>query len=287
MFKSKKMKSILCASAALAVACAVYLNVNLTERSNERLPANAENDPAVLKDYGDYQLTVLNSFEEAKMLFDGLNREFRVTSICANRAHVWAYDMLRSNHGIRSGKVFIHFTPSGVADEDITWAYHVAPYVVVREKAIVNGVETYVNKEYVLDAGFGAIRGPISIEKWSKYFGKSEKCVVLDPQNNPEHLKLEENNSPGLHPNNHYVNGARQYPVPAGSTCYIRKTPMYYWTPAGVYGNDLAASGRSEYSYYTQTDFNEGQLVQACRQGIQGSLLFKKKWCRKYLGFDE
>ena len=286
MLKSKKMKSILGASAALAIACAVYVNLNVREATEARIPANDAADPAVLKDFDNYQLTELNSVAEAQTLFNELNREFRVTSICANRAHVWSYDMLRQ-HGVKSGKIFIHFTPSGRADEDITWAFHVAPYVIVKEKQIVDGVEQIVKKEYVLDAGFGSIRGPITVQQWSKYFGKSENCVVLDPQNNPEHLKLEDHNSPGLHPSNRHVNGATQYPMPQGSTCYVRKTPMHYWMPAGVYGNDLYAAGKSEYSIYHLNDFNQSMLVQACKQGIQGFPLFKKRWCREYLGFDE
>lgn len=273
-----KFRSVAPVAAALAIACTAYWSWSIRPVDENRAPANAQAEVSILPDYDNYEISEVTP-AQASALFASLNRDFRSNSICANRAHVWAYDMLRNN-GIKSGKAFIHFTPSGLADEDITWAYHVAPYIIVND----NGVKT----EMVLDAGFGSIRGPITMSQWSKYFGKSANCVVLDPQNNPEHLRLEDRSSPGLHPNNRRVNGAMQYPTPAGSTCYLRKTPMHYWMPYIVYGNDLYRSGRSEYSIYQTRDFNSAQLVQACKNGLSsnGLIFNKRKYCREYLGFE-
>lgn len=235
------------------------------------------NDPSYLSDF-DYSISSVDSFT-AEQLFRSENSDVRTKSICANRAHIWSYDMKRKQN-IDAGKVFIFFTNVANSSENVEWAYHVAPYV------IVDGVEM------VLDSGFpGTINGPITIDRWTQIFGRTtQKCKVLDPVNDPIDLALMDNTSPGLSPYNRSVNGARQFPsYPA--PCYVRKAPGYYWMPAGVYGHDIyAANSRpdaSAYSMYLLNNFNKDMLIQACKQGMQGSILFKGKACKKYFGFED
>ncbi len=174
--------------------------------------AQADPTPGYLSDY-QYQVATVSTLEEAQSIMDLEVTETRLKSICANRAEVWTY-MMNRKRGIQVGKVFIHFTQLGEADESKEWAYHVAPYI------IVNG------EEMVLDNGFGHFEGkPAAMKDWEKYFGKSENCVVLDPTHNPEHLALEQNNLPNdwVTPLTYKSGAARQYPTTFG-ICYIRKT---------------------------------------------------------------
>lgn len=235
--------------------------------------AHASNQPGFLSEFN-YQVTNLSSMEEAQRLMDIFDTRTTRTSVCANRAHFWAYDIF-TKRNIQTGKVFIHFTPKGQADENGKWAYHVAPYV------LVNGEET------VLDAGFGYFKGaPTSLKKWSKYFGKDENCIVLDPINNPKHLKLEQYNMPNdwTLPKDWTSGGARQYPTPPNSTCYIRKVPMYYAYPVDVYGVDLYLNKVAGHERFFINQFNTGVVLSACNQAVKPGFKIEHS-CKKYFGF--
>lgn len=228
-----------------------------------------------LKDFN-YQVSSFKSIGQANALMNLLETDTRKTSICANRAHLWSFDLNRWK-GVETGKVFIHFTALGEATENKDWAYHVAPYVVV------NG------QEMVLDAGFpGVFHGRASkMSEWTEYFGKSQNCVVLDPVNNPAHLALEQNNLPndGVTPLTYRSGSSRQYPSTEG-ICYIRKVPMYYQWPVDVYANDLRLAGKEGYGAYDFKAFDQEGVMDACQQAL--SLGFRmSKPCAKYLGFKK
>jgi hypothetical protein len=214
--------------------------------------------------------------EMAQSLMDGENTETSSRSICANRANMWSYMMNRTT-GVQVGKVFIHFTALGQADENGEWAYHVAPYI------IVNG------EEMVLDNGFSVFNGePSKMSDWMKYFGKSDHCTVLDPIHNPHDLALEQNNLPSDSATPlHFKGGARQYPVENGAICYVRKVPMYYTFPFQVYGTDLArasADGMAKYgSEFMFNNFNTQEVLNSCNQARTFWSKMKNS-CSKYLG---
>lgn len=234
---------------------------------------HAAEQPGYLKDFN-YQVTQLKNVGQAQALENILSKETRSRSICANRAHIWANDLARFKNA-KVGKVFIHFTALGKADENGDWAYHVAPYV------IVNG------QEMVLDPAFDVFGGkPVKLENWTNYFGKSKNCVVLDPVNNPRHLELEKNNLAGdwMTPLE-YMGGVRQYPSTEG-ICYIRKVPMYYHFPADVYGADLLHNGKTEYSTFEKTSFSDEDVLAACQQAM--TVKFKLDHsCYDYLGIKK
>lgn len=234
--------------------------------------AFADSPAGYLTDY-QYQVANLPSMADAQRLIDMENTDTRRKSICASRAAFWSYDIYRRTR-IQVGKVFIHFTPKGQADENGEWAYHVAPYV------LVNG------EEVVLDNGFFETKGrPTPIKEWSKYFGKSENCVVLDPVKNPAHLKLEQNNMPNdwTLPKDFTGGNSRQYPTPKDSTCYIRKVPMYYTFPVDVYGADLNFAGQPGHESFKMEKFNTIQVLNACSQAM--SMGFKRDHsCEDYFG---
>jgi len=232
--------------------------------------------PGFLSDY-QYQVVNLPSIQDAQRLMDLEYTDTRDRSVCANRAEIWSY-MIKQKTGMNVGKVFVHFTDKGQADENGEWAYHVAPYV------LVNGVE------YVLDNGFYVFgHHPVRMTEWENYFGKSPNCVVLDPTHNPAHLALEQNNLPNdsVTPLNYKSGNARQYPSTEG-ICYVRKVPMYYWFPYQVYGADLYLAGNPEYARYISTDFNPDDVVDACKQASHlGSIFGRENACKKYLGLKE
>ena len=232
--------------------------------------ANAQ-DIGYLKDFN-YQVQQLSSMRDAQILENFLTKETRNTSICANRAHYWAYELAKFKN-VQTGKVFIHFTAEGEANENKDWAFHVAPYV------IVNG------EEVVLDPAFAVFNNaPVKMADWTNYFGKSKKCVVLDPLHNPAHLKLEMNNvgSDSNTPLDAKTGYARQYPSTEG-ICYIRKVPMYYQWPAQVYGTDLMRTGNTRYSDFNFQSFDQQSVLQACRQAVRWDVQLSVS-CSKYLG---
>jgi hypothetical protein len=222
-----------------------------------------------LKDF-DYQVASYDSYPQAYGLEKLMSVETRNRSICSNRAHVWAYDLARFRN-IKVGKVFLHFTDATNSDNN-NWTYHVAPYV------IVNG------KEMVMDPVFYTFGGmPISMGGWTEHFAKTKNCVVLDPINHPEHLKLERFNlaDDTMSPDR-YSGGSRLYPSNGKIKCYIRKVPMYYQYPAEVYGVDLYHSGKTEYASFERWYFDEESVLNACQQAM--NLKFKMKHsCEDYL----
>jgi hypothetical protein len=218
-----------------------------------------------LADY-DYQVSDLSSYGAGENLMRYEDDYMRMDSICANRAEMWAYKISHKKP-VQLGKVFIHFTEKGQADENTQWAYHVAPYVLVH------------GKEMVLDGAFERFDGmPTEMSTWTEYFGKSKHCVVLDPVNNPAHLKLEQNNLPDdeVNPLTYTTGDARQYPIDEG-ICYIRKVPMYYVYPFQVYGADLLLAGQKQYKDYKKTGFNDSEVENACVQA-SGSVKSCSKW---------
>ncbi len=231
-------------------------------------------EPGFLKDFN-YQVSSVKSIGQAQLLENFLTTDTRKTSICSNRAHYWAYELAKFKN-IQSGKVFIHFTALGQASENKEWAYHVAPYV------MVNG------KEMVLDPAYAVFgKRPVKMEDWTNHFGKSKKCVVLDPSNNPAHLKLEMNNvgADWITPLDSKTGAARQYPSHEG-ICYIRKVPMYYQWPSEVYGADLYRAGDANYAKFDYNDFDLDGVLQACKQAVKWGVQAGQS-CNDYLGIPK
>lgn len=230
--------------------------------------------PGYLSDFN-YQVSQLKNVGQAQLLENFLTTETRNTSICANRAHQWSYELAKFKN-IQTGKVFIHFTALGEANENKEWAYHVAPYVIVK------------GEEMVLDPSFAVFgKRPVKMEDWTLHFGKSKKCVVLDPANNPNHLKLEMNNvgADYISPLDERTGSARQYPSTEG-ICYIRKVPMYYQWPSEVYGADLYRSGKSEFAKFNYDAFDLEGVLQACKQAVKWSVQMNQS-CADYLGIKK
>lgn len=202
--------------------------------------------PGVLADFG---YTMNDVGNQAGALFASLNRDTKMTSICANRAHIWTYDLARF-HNVRAAKIFLFYTAINGSQDDVTWWYHVAPLV------LSNG--QYV----VLDGGFpGSVRGPVTIGQWLNRFARTPDCTMLTAADDD----LEQ-----------YFKIATVLPSTRG-VCYYRLTPMYYQFPISVAYHDIDGT-------YSPTGWNSEDLIDACMQGMSGGFIFKRHFCKKYLG---
>lgn len=262
-----------------AILAVVVVSAIASRANHEDAPLNFPTNPAFepipgyLEDF-QYQLTDIGT-RGAEDAFHALDRDTKMTSICANRANLWSFQldhdsMKETGKRLQSGKIFILFTEA-VQDpvfntDDKLWWFHVAPVVLA-------------DGQYkVLDGGFpGGIRGPVSVESWNSYFAKGNRCVELKGSDTDliEAMRLE-----------------RALPQTRG-VCYYRITPMYYLTPLSIIWHDIDSykpkSPANEF-VNLETPFKpdhwlKGDLVGSCEQGhTRGfSLRSKKKWCEKFL----
>lgn len=173
---------------------------------------------STLKTLRGYQPTILESPEVAQKVYNLLPTEiFTGRSGCFQRAHQWSY-MLNQKYGIKSMKVFLFFTHRYQREFNYNWFYHVAPVIPVR---VQQADGSYAVEERVFDPTFVTApntseryrdydSGPISIERWIKYFIYPDlECPLVE--NYADYEKYQE-----------------QY------YCYIMKTPMFTYIPANL-----------------------------------------------------
>lgn len=164
-----------------------------------------------------YSPTVLNSDEEAQMLFNRA-RNMLKDSQCYMRAHLWSYQWSVISQ-IKSMKVFMFFTDKFKKDNKSKWGkpfkwwFHVAPFVYVRK---ADGTL----KEVVLDREF--LDGPVEMETWTNHF------MVTSKTPNPDKCV----DMPEYKQDLYFSN-------PWNSHCLLRKEPMYVMQPkdAETYDN--------------------------------------------------
>lgn len=235
--------------------------------------------PGYLPDF-QYQLTDVGA-RGAIEAFQKLNRNTEMTSICANRANLWSYEMDRrsmkeTGQRLQSGKIFVFFTEATqdpvYNTEDKLWWYHVAP-VVLADGQI-----------RVIDGAFPrSIRGPVSIEQWNANFANGHKCYELKGDADADMIAEIR---------------FQQALTQKKGTCYYRITPMYYLSPLSIVWHDVDSKKSPEESptpgINTKTPFNatrwiKADLVGSCQQGQDRgfSLRSKKKWCEKFLGLGK
>lgn len=164
-----------------------------------------------------YKATNLESFEEAKRLFDEM-RKSKSNTQCFWRATAWAYDMYKSDR-IYSERIYIYFTsryqyrPNALYD----WGFHVAPVVTVK------GVP------FVMDPEF--MDGPTPVQDWMDYF----MCAERDYQNKNKYTgqyackraydSCQKIDSFKVYEENQY-----------SRYCYYQMTNMYHWYPGHING---------------------------------------------------
>jgi hypothetical protein len=117
---------------------------------------------------GNYDLTVLPSYEAAQEVMDGFDGNTREKSQCYNRAHVWSYQAF-VNQKVNLGKVWIFFSRKYIREYRYKWWFHIAPYTKIE------GYET----PYILDRGFTMV--PYTLENWKNIYMKNKaECKVVN-----------------------------------------------------------------------------------------------------------
>lgn len=202
-------------------------------------------------------------------IFQSMERDFVKlgSSICSNRALIWAYDMKR-NYRINTAKMFLFYSEkTGTAGQKIWW-YHVTP--LVNE----NG------KLWALDAGFpGFVNRPLIPTDWLQKFAGSSNCKEIE---NSDTDLIEA------------IYSERRFPTVTrhgNFDCYYRITSDPYWTPETVAKNILQRDSRGQSVNFYRDSIQTEELMQACVEAsstaIGGNFTNKKKKCREYLGLPE
>lgn len=217
----------------------------------------------------DYNYTVTDVARRGltkETIFQGMDRSFIKlgSSICSNRALIWAHNMEREYH-INTAKLFLFYTEKIGEAGDKRWWYHVTP--MVNE----NG------ELWTVDAGFPHfVNRPMSIPDWLHKFAGSSNCKEL--QIGDDDL-IE--NAFAMH---QFPNVSRH----GNFDCYYRITSAPYWTPSTVAQQMLGRNSRGVPGSYERDNIKPGELLQACMEAsttpIGGFFNNPRKKCLQYLG---
>lgn len=226
-------------------------------------------DPTYLPEFKTHLTDVATKNVKKEVMFSSMLRSIDLEhSICANRAHLWAYDFFR-HYGVMSGKIFIFFGKSIWQDDKESWMYHVAPYI------IENG------KEFVMEASYGDVTRPLTVSEWieNETYNRvrGDECVVLSSQDTDmteyfyERASLPETRENGK----------------ASARCYIRKVPGFYWFPTSIALHELGRDEDGRKVEYNPTSFDVDDVFSACVEVASSKFgrLFGggKAKCRKHL----
>jgi hypothetical protein len=201
-----------------------------------------------------------------EVLFSQMNRDLiKVrSSICSNRAMIWAYDFQRKQ-SIESGKIFLFYTEKKTGFGQITWWYHVAP--VINENGNL----------YVMDAGFpGFINNPLTTNDWLKTFSHSSRCKEILPNE----TDLIEKMFDGM-----IFPKTTRYGT---YDCYYHLSQPGYWTPSSVAMGLLGVNEKGESVNYSRDQIEIDEVYLACLEAVTMPLGWAlgegKSRCKKYLG---
>lgn len=188
------------------------------------------------------------------------------SSICSNRALMWANDFKR-DHNLNTAKIFVFFTSkknSGIRFK--SWWYHVAP--VINE----NGQLWVVDPAF---QGRGGINNAVSLQDWMKYFNRGETCKEIKASET-EFFEL--------------MFSGRMYPESTSYgyyPCYYRLTPHTFWTPNIVAQNMLGVDSDGKPVRVERPAINKSELMQSCVEATAGkiglALGASKAKCEEYL----
>jgi hypothetical protein len=201
-------------------------------------------------------------------LFSRMDRKFinLKSSICSNRALMWAHDLKR-HYDIDSAKIFLFYTKTTGELGSKTWWYHVAP--VVNEKGAL----------WVIDAGFpGKIKGPVETSKWLFSFAGSKNCKEIKSGENELIARM------------FYSTPFPESTVYGRYDCYYRIAPGTYWTPATVAQNLLGRDVEGRPVQHERHEVDMDELYQSCLEATTNKFEYVLgagvEKCKKYTGRD-
>jgi hypothetical protein len=213
------------------------------------------NTPGYIPDFN-YQVSDLATMGLSRQtLFQKMERKMLdlEKSICANRAHMWAYDL--SKYNIQTGKIFLFFGSSIWTDDKHGYMYHVAPYIVD------NGVE------YMMEASYGDLTEPLKIKEWveNETYGRvtAADCIELTAEDTDmTEYFYERKNLPEK---------VRASGKPA-ARCYYRKVPGHYWFPASIAYHDLKRDADGVKFEFDPKNFDKDDVIEACVEAASSKL---------------
>jgi hypothetical protein len=219
-----------------------------------------------LKDY-DWNMTdVLSKGYTKEALYTRMDRDFIKTgsSICSNRALMWAHNF-KQNNRLDTAKIFLFYTKKKGDLSLKTWWYHVSP--VINEGG----------KVWVMDAGFpGWITGPQTKEEWLYKFADSTYCKEINA-NETDLVELIFNGQVFPHDTAY-----------GRHDCYYKIVPHTIWTPEVLAQNLLGVNSEGRPVRTERPEIEREELYQACLEATASKLgrVFgsSKKQCKEYAG---
>ena len=218
-----------------------------------------------LKDFNFSLPNIVNNGETSDSLFESMDREFVKTgsSICSNRAHMWANDFLRRSN-IESGKIFMFYTPRNEDEARTMWWYHVAP--LVNENGFL----------WVLDAGFPrSLQRPVTVSEWFESFSRSLTCKEIR-KSEKDLVRL--------------IFEGRVFPKVTNygkHECYYIITPYSYWTPRQIAMNFLGEDEEGAPIKFSRDSIDAEDLYQACLEATTSKIGYalgsNVKKCQEYV----
>jgi len=196
-------------------ALKIYLNKKRTIQNIETIPSvSFEYEvPGSSIENDEYQPSVLNSINDASILFKTMRRNWQHSSQYYNRAHVWAFEAFEQSK-LKSMKLFMFFTSKYIREYRFKWWFHVSPMTYVRSNGQTRAV--------VLDRKFSA--KPLSLKSWSDIFVYSRKeCPIIEKYSDYENYQRSED-------------------------CYHIPVSMYFWQPRDI--KRLEESGYQKESFF-------------------------------------
>jgi hypothetical protein len=199
-------------------------------------------------------------------LYSRMDRDFVKpgSSICSNRALMWANDFKQKNN-LDTGKIFLFYTKKKGAVSLKTWWYHVAP--VINEGG----------KAWIMDAGFpGWFNQPLTKEEWLLKFTTSTNCKEINSNEN-ELIELIFQGQVFPHESSY-----------GNFDCYYKLAPDAVWTPEILAQSILGTDQRGTPVRIDYSTIDNDQLYQACLEATSSAFGYafgaSKEQCKAYVG---
>lgn len=186
-------------------------------------------------------------------------------SVCANRAHVWSYDIYRK-YRVNTGTIFIFFGAKVWEGQKHKYWYHAGTYVVE------NGVEKVIEGSYPSE-----VSKPLTVVEWmdNEMEGRvnASKCVEIKKDADRDLTELFYFHS--FLPN-YRANGKPAY------DCYFRKVPGYIPYPETTAELELGVDEDGQKIDYELKNFDKAILWNACVDAYVGKKYLKRAAARKF-----
>jgi hypothetical protein len=202
-----------------------------------------------------------------EILYSRMDREFVNTgsSICSNRAHMWANNFKRQ-YNLDTGKIFLFYTKKKGTVSRKTWWYHVAP--IINEGGNI----------FVMDAGFsGWFNKPMTKEEWLYQFTTSTNCKEINA------------NETDLVQRIFYAQVFPHETAYGNYDCYYKFTPHTIWTPDVLAQNLLGVDSNGVPVHQERPEIDRLELLQACVEATSSKLGYifgaSKEACNQYVNY--